>query len=180
MTFTSYLSAELVIKSVFLCLTCLYTVVTYGDTGDRSPLDPTYSEWDVCWPIATWYISWHVAICISVVSLPSRLFRLDVDDLTGYNTPQGPDWKRLSILFLWYIAGVPIAFSMQDSCSVGAPGTWARAIRVFIEGIVAFGLGGFIYVLGRWLFPTHPHRVLLSYLPEKVPSVPSSGAAESV
>ncbi|KAF8478939.1 hypothetical protein DFH94DRAFT_33741 [Russula ochroleuca] len=35
---------------------------------------------------------------------------------------------------------------MYNSCTVGAPGIWARAIRVFIEGIVAFGLGAFIYV----------------------------------
>ena len=35
---------------------------------------------------------------------------------------------------------------MHGSCSNGAPGIWARATRVFIEGVVAFGLGGFIYV----------------------------------
>jgi len=50
------------------------------------------------------------------------------------------------VLFLWYLSGIPIAYVMQDACSVGAPGTWARAFRVFLEGIVAFGLGGFIYV----------------------------------
>jgi len=67
-------------------------------------------------------------------------------DLAGYDIPQGPDWGRLTILFLWYLSGIPIAYVMQDSCSVGAPGTWARAFRVFIEGVVAFGLGGLIYV----------------------------------
>jgi len=114
----------------------------------------------------------------------------------------GPDWKRLTILFLWYLMGVPIAYTMQNSCSVGAPGTWARAGRVFIEGVVAFGLGGFIYVgikvlrlcfiilrlnqgLGRCLFPTYNStRVLLPYAPEKVPLTPgdvkSGGATESV
>jgi hypothetical protein len=66
--------------------------------------------------------------------------------LAGYDIPQGPDWRRLTILFLWYLSGFPIAYVMQDSCSVGAPGTWARAFRVFIEGVVAFGLGGLIYV----------------------------------
>jgi hypothetical protein len=57
--------------------TCLYTFVTYGDTQDRSPSNPSYSEWGICWPVATWYISWHVIICLSVVSLPSRLFTLE-------------------------------------------------------------------------------------------------------
>lgn len=66
-------------------------------------------------------------------------------DVADYKT-QGPDRRRLTILFLWYIVGIPIAYTMQNSCSVGAPGTWARAGRVFIEGVVAFGLGGFIYV----------------------------------
>jgi len=157
-------------------------VVTFSDAQDLSPLDPSFTEWDVCWPIATWYITWHTAICLSVVSLPSRLFRLDVGDLANYKTQ--PDWKRLTILLLWYLAGLPIAYMMQDSCSVGAPGTWARGFRVIIEGIVAFGLGGFIYGLGQWLFPTHTRRVLLPYLPEKLPSAPcggkSGGAAESV
>ena len=129
----------------------------------------------MCWPLATWYISWHTAICFSVVSLPSCLFKLQcgqfphislhfrflnaylvgsVVDVADYKT-QGPDWKRLSILFLWYLMGIPIAYTMQNSCSVGAPGTWARAGRVFIEGVVAFGLGGFIYVgikVSRWRF----------------------------
>ena len=68
-----------------------------------------------------------------------------VVDVAGCKT-QGPDWRRLTILFLWYLMGIPIAYTMQNSCSVGAPGTWARAGRVFIEGVVAFGLGGFIYV----------------------------------
>jgi hypothetical protein len=66
--------------------------------------------------------------------------------LAGHDVPQGPDWGRLTILFLWYLSGIPTAYMMGDSCSVGAPGTWARALRVFIEGIVAFGLGGVIYV----------------------------------
>jgi hypothetical protein len=69
-----------------------------------------------------------------------------VDDLAGQNIPQGPDWRRLTILFAWYLAGIPTAYMMYDSCIVGAPGIWARGIRVFIEGIVAFGLGGFLYV----------------------------------
>jgi hypothetical protein len=69
-----------------------------------------------------------------------------VDDLAGQNIPQGPDWYRLTILFTWYLAGIPTAYMMYNTCAVGAPGTWARGIRVFIEGIVAFGLGGFIYV----------------------------------
>jgi hypothetical protein len=67
-----------------------------------------------------------------------------VDDLAGRNIPQGPDWRRLVILFAWYLAGIPTAYMMYDTCAVGAPGTWAHGIRVFIEGIVAFG--GFIYV----------------------------------
>jgi len=71
---------------------------------------------------------------------------VSLDGLAGYDIPQGPDWGRLTILFLWYLSGIPIAYVMQDSCSVGAPGTWARAFRVFIEGVVAFGLGGLIYV----------------------------------
>ena len=71
---------------------------------------------------------------------------VSLDGLAGYDIPQGPDWRRLTILFLWYLSGIPIAYVMQDSCSVGAPGTWARAFRVFVEGVVAFGLGGLIYV----------------------------------
>jgi len=169
------------IKGAFLFMTGLYTIVTYRDTQDRSPSNPSYSEWDICWPIATWYISWHAAICFSVVSLPSRLFRLDLDGLAGYDIPQGPDWGRLTILFLWYLSGIPIAYVMQDSCSIGAPGTWARAFRVFIEGVVAFGLGGFIYSLGRWLFPNYNSRpILLPFAPEKVQSVPSSAVKAGV
>jgi len=103
----------------------------------------------------------------------------------GHSLPQGPDWRRLAILFSWYLAGIPTAYIMHDSCIVGAPGTWARGIRVFIEGVVAFGLGGFLYGLGRCLFPVHHSRpVLLPFLPEKAPSgpgVPKSGrAVESV
>jgi hypothetical protein len=59
--------------------TCLYVFVTFNDTQDLSPSSPAYSEWDICWPVATWYISWHVLICLSVVSLPSRLFTLGCD-----------------------------------------------------------------------------------------------------
>ena len=100
-----------------------------------------------------------------MVSLPSCLFRLECGlspiflrfqflnlclvgsavDVADYKT-HGPDWRRLTILFLWYLVGIPIAYTMQNTCSVGAPGTWARAGRVFIEGVVAFGLGGVIYV----------------------------------
>ncbi|KAI0287923.1 hypothetical protein BC826DRAFT_1041647 [Russula brevipes] len=152
---------EIAIKTGFVVLTFVYAVVTYGDTQDPSPTDPSHTEWDKCWPIATWYISWHVGICYH-------------EDLAGYDIPQGPDWKRLSILFTWYLSGLPIAYAMHSSCSVEAPGTWARAIRVFIEGIVAFGLGAFIYALGRCLFPTlHSRPVLLPFPPEKVPPAPS-------
>ncbi|KAI0282539.1 hypothetical protein BGY98DRAFT_954561 [Russula aff. rugulosa BPL654] len=70
---------ELLIKGTFLFLTFIYATVTYGDTQDRSPSNPAHTEWDVCWQVATWYISWHAAICISVVSLPSHLFRLEYD-----------------------------------------------------------------------------------------------------
>jgi len=176
------MSTEFAIKGIFSVLTVIYAAVTYRDTKDRSPIDPSVTEWGVCWPIATWYISWHAAICLSVVSLPSRLFRLDVD---GHNIPQGPDWHRLAILFSWYLAGIPTAYIMHDSCTVGAPGIWARGIRVFIEGIVAFGLGGFIYGLGRCLFPVHQSRaVLLPFPPEKASSGPgdlkSDRAVESV
>jgi len=172
-------TSEIILKGAFLALTCLYAFVTYGDTQDRSPSNPSYSEWGICWPVASWYISWHVIICLSVVSLPSRLFTLDLDGLAGYDIPQGPDWNRLTILFLWYLSGIPIAYIMQDPCSVGAPGIWARAFRVFIEGVVAFGLGGFIYGLGRCLFPSHPpRRVVLPYFPEKMSSAPV-GTAKS-
>jgi hypothetical protein len=71
---------------------------------------------------------------------------ISADDLAGQNIHQGPDWHRLTVLFTWYLTGIPTAYMMYDTCAVGAPGTWARGIRVFIEGIVAFGLGGFIYV----------------------------------
>ncbi len=57
--------------------TSLYVVVTYRDTQDHTPSDPSMTEWDICWPMATWYMSWHVAICLSVVSLPSKLFKLE-------------------------------------------------------------------------------------------------------
>ncbi|KAI9457771.1 hypothetical protein BJY52DRAFT_1223686 [Lactarius psammicola] len=93
--------------------------------------------------MATWYMSWHVAICLSVVSLPSKLFRLDVD---SHDLTPSPDWGRLTILLLWYLAGIPTAYVMQGPCSAEAPGTWGRAIRVLIEGVVAFGLAGCIYL----------------------------------
>jgi len=63
-----------------------------------------------------------------------------------HKLPQSPDWLRLSILFLWYISGIPTAYIMHVPCSTGAPGVWARAGRVFIEGVVAFGLAGLIHV----------------------------------
>jgi hypothetical protein len=67
---------------------------------------------------------------------------------------------------------------MQDSCSVGAPGTWARAFRVFIEGVVAFGLGGLIYVGIKFIPAFHHLTVLLAgtgkmSIPEP-PSAPGS------
>ena len=61
--------------------TSIYVLVTYKDTQDHSPSDPSLTEWDVCWPMATWYMSWHVAICLSVVSLPSKLFKLECGPL---------------------------------------------------------------------------------------------------
>lgn len=123
------------------------------------------------------------------------LFGVSVDDLAGHNIPQGPDWRRLTILFAWYLAGIPTAYVMHDSCAVGAPGIWARAIRVFIEGLVAFGLGGLIYVrhfstvvgsgltlilypfvfvlqaLGRYLFPVHQSRLILLPFPAEKASL---------
>jgi hypothetical protein len=66
--------------------------------------------------------------------------------LDDQNIPQGPDWRRLTVLFLWYLAGLPVAYVMQQPCSIGAPGIWARTFRVFVEGVVAFGLGGVLYV----------------------------------
>jgi hypothetical protein len=80
-----------------------------------------------------------------------------LDGLAGHDVPQGPDWGRLTILFLWYLSGVPITYIMQDSCSVGSPGIWARAFRVFIEGVVAFGLGGFIYVGVKFILTAFHH-----------------------
>lgn len=66
--------------------TVIYATVTYRDTQDRSPSNPSNTEWDVCWPIATWYISWHAAICLSVVSLPSHLFRLEYEFLFPHSS----------------------------------------------------------------------------------------------
>ena len=56
--------------------TSVYVLVTYWDTQDHTPTNLSLTEWDVCWPMATWYMSWHMAICLSVVSLPSKLFEL--------------------------------------------------------------------------------------------------------
>jgi len=59
---------------------------------------------------------------------------------------QNPYWMRLVVLLSWYLMGIPIAYMMHYSCDVGAPGIWAHAGRVFIEGIVVFALGASIYV----------------------------------
>jgi hypothetical protein len=154
------------------CLqTTIYVLVTYNDTQEHTQSDPSLTEWDICWPMATWYMSWHVAICLSVVSLPSKLFRLDVDN---HNLTPSIDRRRLSILSFWYLAGIPVAYVMQGPCIAEAPGTWGRAMRVLIEGVVAFGLAGCIYGLGRCLVPAQPRsRVVLPFLPEKKPSAPS-------
>ncbi|KAH9028089.1 hypothetical protein EDB85DRAFT_1625904 [Lactarius pseudohatsudake] len=164
---------QCLIKGLFSSLTGLYVFVTYRDTQDRTPSDPSMTEWDVCWPVATWYISWHVAICLSVVTLPSKLFKLDVDE---HNLIPSPDWRRLTILSLWYLTGIPVAYVMRGPCSVEAPGTWGRGIRVVIEGIVAFGLAGCIYGLGRCLLPVQPRSraVVLPFLPEKKSPTASS------
>jgi hypothetical protein len=95
--------------------------------------------------------------------------------------PQGPDWPRLTILFAWYLAGIPTAYVMRDSCVVGAPGIWARAIRVFIEGLVAFELGGLAYV-GQFFFVVGPGltEMLLKgtrALPVPSPSISPSDSA---
>ncbi|KAN0141301.1 hypothetical protein V8E53_001057 [Lactarius tabidus] len=165
-------SSECVIKGLFFLLTSIYVLVTYRDTQDRTSSDPSLSEWDICWPVATWYMSWHVAICLSVVSLPSKLFKLDVEehDLS----PPSPDWRRFTILLFWYLAGLPVAYVMRGTCSAEAPGTWGRALRVFIEGIVAFGLAGCIYGLGRCLLPAQPRSrvMVLPFLPEKKSPAP--------
>jgi len=164
-------SSEWVIKSLFLLLTLIYVFVTYGDTQDHTPSDPLLTEWDVCWPMATWYMSWHVAICLSVVSLPSKLFKIHMVD---HDLAPSPDWRRFSVLSLWYLAGYPVAYIMREPCISEAPGTWGRAIRVFIEGVVAFGLAGSIYGLGRCLLPAQPRsRVVLPFLPEKKAPAPS-------
>jgi hypothetical protein len=65
---------------------------------------------------------------------------------------QNPYWTRSMVLFFWYLMGIPVAYMMQSSCSVRAPGIWAHAGRVFIEGLVAFALGASIYV-GITRFP---------------------------
>ena len=118
------------------------------------------------------------------------LFDVSADDLAGHNIPQGPDWRRLTILFAWYLAGIPTAYVMHDSCVVGAPGIWARAIRVFIEGLVAFGLGGLIYVRHLFFvgcrFGANINALSLRIcfagtraLPVPSPSIPSDTAAVS-
>jgi len=107
-----------------------------------------------------------------------------LDGFAGHDVPQGPDWGRLAILFSWYLSGIPIAYIMQDSCSVGAPGTWARAFRVFIEGVVAFGLGGVIYVGIKFILSAFHHLTVLLVgagqmaIPEP-PSAPGSVAIRS-
>jgi len=179
MSFTLHMSAESVIKSVFTVLTGLYVLVTYSDTQGRSPSNPSVTEWAICWPIASWYMSWHVAICLSVVSLPSHLFMpiTGVRDLVDC-VAQNPYWMRWIVLLFWYLMGIPIANVMQYSCNVGAPGIWAHAGRVFIEGIAVFALGASIYVLDRYLLPLlHSYQVLSSSTAE---AVHSTRAAESV
>ena len=59
-------------------------MITYSDTQDRSPSNPSFTEWDVAWPVAIWYIGWHAAICLAVVSLPSRLFSLKCGPQLSY------------------------------------------------------------------------------------------------
>ena len=63
--------------------TSVYVFVTYKDTQDHTPSDPSLTEWDICWPMATWYMSWHVAICLCVVSLPSKLFKLECEHFSA-------------------------------------------------------------------------------------------------
>ena len=62
------------------------------------------------------------------------------------HSPPSPDWGRFTILLFWYLAGFLVAYGMRGNCSAEAPGIWGRALRVFIEGIVGFGLAGSIYV----------------------------------
>ena len=66
--------------------------------------------------------------------------------MVDHDLTPSPDWRRFTVLSLWYTAGYPVAYIMREPCISEAPGTWGRAIRVFIEGIVAFGLAGSIYV----------------------------------
>ena len=118
--------------------------------------------------------------------------------MVDHDLTPSPDWRRFTVLSLWYIAGYPVAYIMREPCISEAPGTWGRAIRVFIEGIVAFGLAGSIYVsifliltcwvkmtafffalvyqgLGRCLLPAQPRsRVVLPFLPEKKSPAPSN------
>ncbi|KAI0261041.1 hypothetical protein BC834DRAFT_897752 [Gloeopeniophorella convolvens] len=136
-------SGEVVIKGFFLTLACLYTYVAYGDAQKPTPSDPSRSEWDICWPLATWYISWHVALCISVISMPSRVFRVYTPD-----EPPRPDWTRLTIHFIWNLAGVPIAYLKYNPCHIDALKTWNRTKLVLIEGMIS--LGFVIYVSGPW------------------------------
>jgi hypothetical protein len=89
-------------------------------------------------------------------------------------SPPSPDWRRFTILLFWYLAGFPVAYVMRGTCSAEAPGTWGRALRVFIEGVVAFGLAGCIYGLGRCLLPAQPRSrvMILPFLPEKKSPAP--------
>src|SRR5579859_2368366 len=73
----------------------------------------------------------------------TKFLATSVDDR---NVTPSPDWRRLTVLLLWYLAGIPVAWVMRGPCIAEAPETWGRAIRVFIEGVVAFGLAGCIYV----------------------------------
>ena len=57
-----------------------------------------------------------------------------------------PDWRRFTILLFWYLSGLSVAYAMRVTCGTEAPGTWGRVLRVFIEGVVSFGLAGCIYV----------------------------------
>ncbi|KAI0262884.1 hypothetical protein BC834DRAFT_365969 [Gloeopeniophorella convolvens] len=71
---------------------------------------------------------------------------LSVATSVDSNEQPRPDWSRLTILFLWYLAGVPTAYLNHSPCSLVAPGIWARTVRVLIEGIVSFAFGSLIYV----------------------------------
>src|SRR6266702_1816245 len=156
------------------------------------------------WPSASLWSPFHPSSSNSSAGPSSALgpiklltYVLDTS-VDEHDLTPSPDWRRLTILLLWYLAGIPLAYVMQGSCSAEAPGTWGRAIRVFIEGVVAFGLAGCIYVstflilaslmkmtefslpwgfqgLGRCLLPTQPRSrvAVLPFLPEKKSPAPS-------